>query len=313
MHLKGRDPLCLAVDPGDPRVVYCGTRGSGVLRSDDDGDSWTASGGAIEPPHVTAIAVEESSDRSGAHPAYAGTEPSRLFRSVDGGRTWLARPGLTDLPSASGWSYPPRPETHHVRCIAAAPSRPGRLHVGIEAGALVRTDDGGRTWRDRVPGSPRDAHTLATHRSAPDRVYAAAGDGYFESRDAGDSWTRPDEGLDHGYVWGLAVHPADPETVLISAAESARKAHGRGEGESFIYQREGGGGWRRVAEGLPDPVGTTRAVLAADSAAPGTFYAASNQGVFRSSDSGRTWWAIELEVPEGFTRGRVNDLVVLKS
>lgn len=312
VRLKGKDPLCLAVDAVDPRVVYCGTRGSGVLRSMDDGDSWIDSGDGIEPPHVTAIAVEESRGTSGAHPVYAGTEPSRIFRSVDGGRSWLPRPGLSDLPSASGWSYPPRPETHHVRCIAPAPSTPGRIHVGIEAGALIRTDDGGRTWRDRVPGGPRDAHRLTTHRSAPDRVYAAAGDGYFESRDAGDSWRRLDEGLDHGYVWGLAVHPADPDTVLVSAAESARRAHGRGAAESFIYQREAADGWRRVTEGLPDPAGTTRAALAPDSMAPGTFYAASNRGLFRSSDAGRAWRAIELEVPEGFAMGRVNDVVVLE-
>src|SRR5205085_1369558 len=38
-----------------------------------------------------------------------------------------------------------------------------RVFVAIEAGALVRTFDGGRTWRDRVRGGPYDTHTAVTH------------------------------------------------------------------------------------------------------------------------------------------------------
>jgi photosystem II stability/assembly factor-like uncharacterized protein len=66
-----------------------------------------------------------------------------------------------------------------------------RLFVAIEAGALVRTFDGGRTWRDRVRGGPYDTHTAVTNPLAPGRIYSAAGDGYFESTDAGDSWRSP--------------------------------------------------------------------------------------------------------------------------
>src|SRR5678816_921867 len=64
-------------------------------------------------------------------------------------------------------------------------------------GALIRTFDGGQTWRDRVRGGPYDTHTAATHALAPGRIYSAAGDGYFESTDAGDSWRSPDDGLRH--------------------------------------------------------------------------------------------------------------------
>jgi len=98
----------------------------------------------------------------------------------------------------------------------------------MEAGALVVTPDGGETWVDRPEGSRRDNHALATHPDAPNLVYAAAGDGFAESGDRGDSWRVVDRGLDHGYVWGLAVDPGDPETALVSAASGAVAAHSRG-------------------------------------------------------------------------------------
>src|SRR6266446_3225187 len=92
-----------------------------------------------------------------------------------------------------------------------------RVFVAIEAGALVRTFDGGRTWRDRVRGGPYDTHTAMTHPFAPGRIYSAAGDGYYESIDAGDSWSSPVDGLKHRYLVGVAVDPADPDAVIVSA------------------------------------------------------------------------------------------------
>src|SRR6266566_3658573 len=82
---------------------------------------------------------------------YCGTAGAGLFR---GGDSWVDLAGLRALPSADTWSFPPRPHTHHVRWIEADVSAANRVFVAIEAGALVRSFDGGRTWRDRVRGGP---------------------------------------------------------------------------------------------------------------------------------------------------------------
>jgi len=79
-----------------------------------------------------------------------------------------------------------------------------RVFVAIKDGALVRTFDGGRTWRDRVRGGPCD--TLSDDASAcTGRIYSAAGDEYFESADAGDSWRSPEDGLKPLYLVGVAA------------------------------------------------------------------------------------------------------------
>jgi len=88
------------------------------------------------------------------------------------GTVWAAH-----APSSRTWSFPPRPDTHHVRWIEPSRTHPGEVFVAIEAGALVRTRDGGQTWLDRAPGGPIDTHTAATHLLAPNRVYSAAGMG----------------------------------------------------------------------------------------------------------------------------------------
>src|SRR6516164_8918578 len=209
-HGMGDRPTCLAADPLVHRRAWCGTHRGGVFRSDDGGGSWQSVGLAGRLiMAVTASAVERDV-------VWVGTEPSEVWRSADAGTTWEQTRPLETLSSSPEWSFPPRPETHHVRWIAAHPIDPKRLWVAIEAGALVSTIDGGRTWRDRVPGGPWDTHELAIHRNAPETLRVSAGDGYFESDDAGATWRSPTGGLEVHYLRSVAIVPERPDVVVIS-------------------------------------------------------------------------------------------------
>jgi photosystem II stability/assembly factor-like uncharacterized protein len=229
---------------------------------------------------------------------YAGTEPSAVFRSDTGGDGWVDLAGLRALPSADTWSFPPRPHTHHVRWLEADVSVSDRVFVAIEAGALVRTFDGGRTWRDRVRGGPYDTHTTVTHPLAPGRIYSAAGDGYFESADAGGSWRSPEDGLKHRYLVGVAVDPADPDTVIVSATDGPGSAYWPRWAKAYSYRRTGLKRWEKAMSGLPEAKGTTASRFATHAGEPGVIYAANNRGLFRSDDAGRSWKALDLPWPE---------------
>jgi hypothetical protein len=303
-HLQDRSPECVAVDPHQPSRVYCGTSGDGLWRSDDAGRTWEPVGLGVSHPDITAVAVSPAERGRRFGVVYAGTEPSAVFRSDDGGDTWRELSGLRTLGSASTWSFPPRPHTHHVRWIEPDPGVAGRVFVAIEAGALVRTLDGGRTWADRVPSGPYDTHTAATHRLAPGRVYSAAGDGYFESADAGGGWTRHVDGLRHRYLVGIAVDPADPDTIIVSAAEGPWAAYSPQNAEAYVYRRTRHCPWGPAMEGLPDAQGTTVSRLAIHPDEHGVVYAANNRGVYRSADAGRTWEMLETSWPhDAFAHG----------
>jgi photosystem II stability/assembly factor-like uncharacterized protein len=312
-RLEGHELECVAAHPGRPERVFCGTFGAGLHRSTDGGDAWERVGaGTIDPGEDPEVAERRGTegvsvmavavDPADPDTVWAGTEPSALFRSGDGGDSWAHVGGITDLPSASEWSFPPRPYTHHVRWIEIDPHDPGRVYVGIEAGALLVTPDAGETWLERPPGSRRDNHTITTHPDAEGRVYAAAGDGYAESTDGGLSWTHPETGLDHRYVWSVAADPGNPDVVLVSAARSARSAHGgRGTAESYLYRRTGQAeagseaeqAWERIGGGIPTGEGVLRAVLAAGTE-PGELYALNDRGLHCSRDGGVSWNRIDV-------------------
>lgn len=329
--LDGVPVYAIAVDPLNPERVYCSTIGKGLLRSNDAGNTWEPVGEGISSDIVMSVAVSPI-ERVGKYSVvWAGTEPSALYRSEDGGDTWEDRPALLDIPSKPTWSYPPKPNTHHVRWIEPDRDVAGHLFVAIEQGGIMRTLDGGETWEDRKEGAQRDGHTLRTHKLAPGRVYEAAGGegikfihdeqgdyvvmtagGYAESHDGGTSWETIAEGLDeHHYLYGLAVDPANPNTMVASAARGPEQAHRPPTADSYIYRRTADSPWDMVSEGLPNPKGTLIYSLEANEAEPGIFYAATNKGLYRSADAGLTWKQLDVAWPERYRKSHARGMQVV--
>lgn len=286
-------PTCLAADRTGPGRAWCGTE-EGVYRSEDEGRTWRPSG--LEDEKITALAADPA--RPGE--AWAGTEPSAVFRTDEGGRAWNRIEGLMELPSAPEWSFPPRPETHHVRWMEPRPRDPGRLWLAIEAGALVTLDiSPGRdpSWRDRVPGGPYDTHEIAVHPERPETLRVAAGDGYYESDDGGSSWHSPEEGLEAGYLRSVAVDPGDPDLIVISAASGAKSAYQAGFADGRLYRRRAGNSsWARVTDGWPEEPETIAPLLTAGSEA-GKLWAADERGLHRSTDGGSSWERVTVFDP----------------
>ena len=314
LQMRGLPIQCLAVDPLIPERVYCGTFGRGLWQSDDGAHSWRPVEQGVPYQEVMSVSVSRLERFGDNGVLWVGTEPSALFRSEDGGTTWVERPALRHLPSAPTWSFPPRPWTSHVRCIAPDSTVRDRLFVGIELGGVMRSLDGGLTWEDRKPDAQPDSHALATHRLAPGRVYETAGGGYAESLDGGTTWRRYDDGLPWHYLWGLAVDPADPDTVVVSVSPGPGPAHDPHAGESVICRRRAGGSWEVVSDGLPEPKGTRAYVLATNDAEPGVFYAATREAdLYRSPDSGGTWERLSVDWPAGYRPRDVNAMSVVET
>jgi hypothetical protein len=298
--LPGLQPMALAVDPSETARIYCATYNRGLWRSENAGETWLPIGtpqnffggpteGAIEPRETTFVSVQPAPEPDGRHAVWVGVEPSRLYRSTDHGERFDLISDL-ELPSRASWSFPPRPRKNHVQCIAHTSD--GGLHLAIEAGAMIRSHDNGRTFEDRIPGSPLDTHVLLTHPLAPGVLYAALGDAFLggasfgESSNGGDTWAYSGKGLEAApYLYGLAIHPTDPKDLRVAASRSPRTAHV--DGGSSIFRREGDS-WFEDAEGFPRDRSLIP-VLATDDGAPGRWFALSNLGLFVKEPEAKTW------------------------
>jgi len=126
-HLLAGCTNSVAVDASGTIFVATGT--GGLLRSTDDGSSWSGLGGT--PTSLGNVVVVPS----GA--IYVGTSAAGVYESSDGGATWA--PANTGLPGTA------------LRHLAA--DGQGNLWVGL-AGypGAYRSDDGGASWANVSTG-----------------------------------------------------------------------------------------------------------------------------------------------------------------
>ena len=291
--LADQDMRCLDADPLDPNAVYAGTQGNGILRSTDGGQTWGVAG--LEGRVVKSLAVSRLQPGT----VYAGCKPPALFVSRDGGSAWNEIKAFQRVRSW-WWRSPAESDLGaYVQGIALSPTDPKVIVVGIEAGAVVRTADGGQTWEGHRPGAIRDCHTITFHATNGDWVYEAGGTGAGAacSRDGGHTWHQPKAGLDRHYGWAVAADPARPEVWYISASPMFAKsqffvpaAHVDGEANAYIFRSAGGAAWQKLGGGLPQPLNYMAYALITDPQAPGHLYAGlSNGDIWRSTDHGDTW------------------------
>lgn len=283
--LTGQDVRCLASNPLDPHVIYAGTQGNGVFRSDDQGVSWRPVGMQGQVVKSLAISPHEPSV------AYAGTRPAFVYRTRDGGGTWEELAGFRRIRSRWFWWSPAEsPWKAYVQAMSVSPAAPGRILAGVEFGAVVLSEDGGETWSAHRRGSLRDCHDLKFHARDGDWAYEAGGTGggASVSRDGGRTWRKMKEGLAKNYGVACAADPAQPEIWYVSVAPGPGKAYGE-QAQAYLYRASGGAAWHPIGW-APHPMAHMPRALVTDPEAPGHLYAGVTNGdVWHSPDYGESW------------------------
>lgn len=272
----GADVRCLAAADGR---LFAGTQGDGVLQSDDGGRTWRS--GGLEGQIVKALATN-------ARTVWAGTKPPRLFTSPDAGASWNAVPAFERM-RRRVWRQPAeRPATAYVSTLAVSPADPDVVVAGIEAFKLLRSDDGGASWRRLGRGIPWDAHELTV--DAAGRMLLAAGFGAAVSDDRGATWSKLMDGLDRRYAFCMAPGFAVPGSAFIAVAP-VRSAHTQNARACIFRLR--GDHWEKLTGELEHLPYT----LATSPAHPGVVHAGLGDGtILRSDDDGESWQAQPVRV-----------------
>ncbi len=211
---------CMAQDAVDPTLIYAGStehvRGRGALaRSTDGGRTWAD----VTP----SLAREEEIWSLAASPAvkdrvFVGTSHARLLRSDDRGRVFKECDGFLKIPGRDRWTLAPPPHIPHVRSIAFDPHEPSTMYVGVKAGGLFRSRNDGASFEPLNDGLNWDVHTVAVDSRDSRRLYAATGNGFYLSANAGKSWAQATRGLSRIHAIPLLVSAPDSETVFTAAA-----------------------------------------------------------------------------------------------
>jgi photosystem II stability/assembly factor-like uncharacterized protein len=275
----------LVLDPTNPNIVYAGTGegyfnidaaiGQGVMKSTDGGATWTFSTPFAQ--YVNRLAIDPRAPAT----LFAATRTG-VFKTTDANATWrLVFSGHNCIDLTLD------PENPQTVVIAVWDRAANQTENGI-----WRTTDGGATWARVSAGLPRGdlsgRAALARSPSNPRILYAGIAQpntslpvmGIWKSADGGATWNQiagtPSYcGSQCWYDSELTVHPANPDIVFA--------------GGLFLWKTvDGGVTWARSDTG----VHVDHHSLAFGGSNRDVIYSGNDGGVFRSTDGGTTWSAM---------------------
>ena len=209
----------------------------------------------------------------------AGGDVSGISRSTDYGRTWApANTGVEDLTDLK------------VASILFSSTGEAYAAVGDKGvgGGLMVSSDAGRSWslRSDVPRfsggnndglplpapHPRSTGSLLAVDAGRGLLYAATFDsGVMRSADDGRTWTTL--GLAGRFLRGLAIDPANPDVIYVSAFEGG------------VYRTSTASTAGSFALLPTSPGSVEEMTIVGDD----LYAAAGADGIYRSPDGGRTW------------------------
>jgi photosystem II stability/assembly factor-like uncharacterized protein len=248
----------LMQDPNHLDTVYAGTT-EGLYRTDDGGKLWTqtTNSGMI----VNDVYVDPADSRH----VLLATDREGVLASEDG--------GVSFLPSNSGFS------ARQITAYAGDAQHPATVFVGVvndkESGGVFVSHTGGLSWSQLSGGL--DGHDVFSLGQAPDgSILAGTEHGMYRLK--GAVWQHTGDGVE---VAGAAV-----AVPAAGKAKSARKA----AGPSTARQQQAAKGKAPARGAVASAAGKSFDASVYGFAVTGeTMFAATSQGLLRSSSSGLAW------------------------
>lgn len=208
--------------------------------------------------------------------AYVATNES-LYKTRDGGATWSKV--TTDLSS------------FRVLTLGVDPHSPANVLAGTMGDAVYKSPDGGQSWTPHNGGLKEHVSVVNQflfHPSDPDVIYVATTVGAFRTKDGGRYWEERMRGMKEvHYVVTLAMDAKNSDVMYAGTTGGVYKT------------TDGTAHWGLVNTGLipKEKLDAAMALgvnsLVTDPHMPGTVYAGTTNGLFKTSDAGASWHRIE--------------------
>ena len=266
--LRSAEIRSLVVNPSNPEDIFVGVYSPGIpesiFRSQDEGESWTASAEGITNDDTRTLLM-----RQNPWILYAGTLGSGVFKSFDGLHWTSANNGLSRM---------------DVVGLAGSPISSDTI-LAATSGGVYRTVDGGETWQAINEGlGDLDVQAIAADQVKQGLLYAATRTrGVYVSDDNGNHWVEANRGLTRLNVIALAVDPRKEQTVYA------------GTDTGGVFRSiDGGRSWASISRGMAS---ANISSLAIPNAGPRILYVGTlDAGVLRFS-SRYLWETVYSALP----------------
>lgn len=221
----------IALDPLDPKDIFCCVEDGGFIHSTDGGETWKTEKDGVRTAVVEAHVFDSKEHDKDAHTMsfMPGSRTAMVactglsnYRSQDAGRTWIeSRTGVDADRTYMTGLFVGTAGQGTVVFIGGANGSPGNWRAGKGRAALYRSDDGGATYHRLTGGFPQDGPAglwiLAGDRANANVVFAGLSDGsIWATSDGGRSFDKVvDLAAVMGEKPGVWANQASPRAIEV--------------------------------------------------------------------------------------------------
>ncbi len=266
--------------------------GGGVYKSSNAGDLWEKITKWQLPlaPHkevnveeawlessrkINAIAI----DSQNTNRIFIGTS-RYIYKTDDGGKSWqqlISRKITNDT-----WTHRGINVFGHTRVVGIDPVDFNRLYIGTGDHGLVKSIDGGKSWKESVKGMgyKDNIYDIVIDAKKPQVVYVVNGKvgfkaaGVAKSYDFGENWIQLNTGLKEAMYYTLLLDSENSDVAYLG-------------GEGGVYKTDDSGKkWALKNKGIES---VTVSKLVVHPKNKEIIFAATDKGLYKTVDSGNSW------------------------
>lgn len=268
---SGVDILSLAVDPYDANTAYAGTRGAGILKTEDGGQNWQYL--PFQSERVYGLDIDPL-DSKIIYASGVWQKRGKIFKSRDSGKTWGE---IYTSPSAGPLIIALQIDKKNSNITYAATSD----------NQVMKTTDGGGSWKN-IFASPGPVTKIAIDKANSNLIYfATPGRGVFKSVDGGKKiediskdFTKLLLGSQDINV--LETDPQNTNWVYVAGAMG------------ILRSKDAGKTWEKI-EVLNNPASFPVKALAINPKNSSEIIYGAAQAVYKSIDGGANWATTQFE------------------
>ena len=277
-QITGANILSITFHPQKPMTVYVSTVESGIYKTENGGENWTAID--FPPKNIYSFILDRNNPDDRMLASGVVGDWGKIFRTTDGGENWedvYTEPGQKTIVTALA---------QHLR-------NGNIIFAGTSAGTVMKSIDRGSTWKNVGNNIKDGTVTDFAFDAKKDQVayLLLSGDKVYYSSDGGLNWINWEEEKNR------EVQALQRQASKVDSWKHPEQAK-RLQKQIDALEK------KNQENKMPDGIVS----IAADPNISGTIYAGTNKGLFRSADYGKYW--SELNIIESAKKFPINSIVI---
>lgn len=292
------DTGAIAIDPDNTQILYLGTLGDGMYKTENGANSWyqiaDPNNNLRSSSYIYDIQVE-AGNPSIVYAASLNESRGVLLKSEDGGKSWFE-------------SYITAELGKQVNRVQIDPRQKNIVYIGTEQGGFLKSADRGASWQN-VKWFTEGVKDFVVDYTNTKGIIVLTRKGLYKTVDGGANEETSWQDLSKALKEFLDIRKAKIDNISSITIDNENPLAIYMTYESFVFvSRDGGMTWGAMDTITPNL--TTKSKTVPEIKRVGlmgsTIYYGAGNALYKSTNKGQTWSSFDIPI-EGDVKYTVHD------